>query len=421
MDELWKVLEVHESVLFDDNSRSNSDYIKASTVEDGVNEALPNIITSRRCASPLAYDAKDSDLQHWNAPEFECLIISNLIDEKETGSIVSDAPPTPDTKLYTDKCVKEYELPELVACYKESNYNIVKYICMDDSWNNAQQPDTYVSIPADDEDQHRNSSESADTEVCSAGGSKSSVEYENSEEEDTKSPDGSNPTSQDKLNNDSDRDNYLYLVLTLGSRGNAKWKHTTQSEPDLPTNVMLRPEESGIENSQQSKQPDQIHFEEAVLKSQNAVSAVTEANNSVPDTDLFYKSELGTEAIVFDFSPPKPPSTSKMDQGVKNILKSSNKSFRDLLLDSQGYLADGEASFSSLGPESGQIIYSGCTSSSERISVGSDSSTTSAGSFAFPILQSEWNSSPVRMGQALESKHFQKHRSWKQGILCCRF
>ncbi|KAJ8529163.1 hypothetical protein K7X08_035998 [Anisodus acutangulus] len=453
-DELWKVSELYESVLIDDISRSNNEEIRTSTVE-----ALPNIITSRRYGNPFACDTKDRD-QQWNTPEYECSIISDFIDGKENGSIVSDAPFTSgckffetDAKLYTEKHINEYELPELVVCYKESNYNIVKDICMDASVPVYAQTGTYVSIPAD-EDQHSNTSESADVESCSTGGFKSSVEYEKNKEEDTAArvPNGSEPTSQDNVNEDTETDTYLEdLILIFGPKCTTRWKYTNLSEIDLSE------EESDIENSQQSnsdsdqysQQPDQIPFAEAAVESQNTISAVNETNNTVSATGLFYNSELGTEAITFDFNSTKPASTRNMDQGVKKFpepslrleastgqvhFSSSNnvheqslesqdvaniedKSSSGLLLDSRGHFADGEASFSALGPD---IIYSGRMSYSESISLGSDSSTTSTGSFAFPILQSEWNSSPVRMGQA-ECRHFRKHRRWRQGMLCCRF
>lgn len=80
----------------------------------------------------------------------------------------------------------------------------------------------------------------------------------------------------------------------------------------------------------------------------------------------------------------------------------------------------GESSFSAAGPLSGRINYSGPIPYSGSISLRSDSSTTSTRSFAFPVLQSEWNSSPVRMAKA-DRRHFRKHRGWRQGILCCRF
>ncbi|WOL19910.1 hypothetical protein Cni_G28712 [Canna indica] len=64
------------------------------------------------------------------------------------------------------------------------------------------------------------------------------------------------------------------------------------------------------------------------------------------------------------------------------------------------------------GPKvtSGHIAYSG------SISLRSDSSTTSTHSFAFPILQREWNTSPVKMAKA-DRRHSRK--SWS--LICCRF
>ncbi|XP_020111007.1 uncharacterized protein LOC109725996 [Ananas comosus] len=70
----------------------------------------------------------------------------------------------------------------------------------------------------------------------------------------------------------------------------------------------------------------------------------------------------------------------------------------------------------SSGPKasSGHIPYSG------SISHRSDSSTTSTRSFAFPILQTEWNTSPVKMAKA-DRGRFRKHHGWRVGLFCCRF
>ncbi|KAI4381398.1 hypothetical protein MLD38_007470 [Melastoma candidum] len=80
----------------------------------------------------------------------------------------------------------------------------------------------------------------------------------------------------------------------------------------------------------------------------------------------------------------------------------------------------GESSFSYAGPVSGSVTYSGPIAFSGSLSLRSDSSTTSTRSFAFPVLQNEWNSSPVRMAKG-NQRHLRKHRGWRSGILCCRF
>ncbi|KAF7009569.1 hypothetical protein CFC21_024087 [Triticum aestivum] len=53
-------------------------------------------------------------------------------------------------------------------------------------------------------------------------------------------------------------------------------------------------------------------------------------------------------------------------------------------------------------------------------SLRSDSSTTSTRSFAFPVLQTEWNSSPVRMAKA-DRRRFRRDRGWGFRVLCCKF
>ncbi|KZV48056.1 dentin sialophosphoprotein-like [Dorcoceras hygrometricum] len=77
---------------------------------------------------------------------------------------------------------------------------------------------------------------------------------------------------------------------------------------------------------------------------------------------------------------------------------------------------DGESSFTAAG----LITYSGPIAYSGSLSLRSDGSAASGRSFAFPILQSEWNSSPVRMAKA-DRRHFRKHKGWRSGLLCCRF
>lgn len=77
-----------------------------------------------------------------SSPEFEhSIIVDSFGDcgEKESGDserllttvsqlFGSDS----DTHFYTDKSVRECELSEVIVCYKESNYQIVKDICVDE-------------------------------------------------------------------------------------------------------------------------------------------------------------------------------------------------------------------------------------------------------------------------------------------------
>ncbi|XP_018501108.2 uncharacterized protein LOC108866617 isoform X2 [Pyrus x bretschneideri] len=89
----------------------------------------------------------------------------------------------------------------------------------------------------------------------------------------------------------------------------------------------------------------------------------------------------------------------------------------------------GESSSSAYELPSGSISYSGgipgfgsVSFRSGSISFRSSSSTTSSRSFSFPILSSEWNGSPARMGSADHRQlHRHRHRHWGMRFLCCKF
>ncbi|XP_008374669.1 uncharacterized protein LOC126627018 isoform X1 [Malus sylvestris] len=69
---------------------------------------------------------------------------------------------------------------------------------------------------------------------------------------------------------------------------------------------------------------------------------------------------------------------------------------------------------------SGSFSYSGRIPGFGSISFRSSSSTTSSRSFSFPILSSEWNGSPARMGSA-DHRQLHRHRHWGMRFLCCKF
>ncbi|KAJ6322149.1 hypothetical protein OIU77_012096 [Salix suchowensis] len=137
--------------------------------------------------------------------------------------------------------------------------------------------------------------------------------------------------------------------------------------------------------------------------------------------DLPYDSKTETQSISLDdvSSTPTGRAREPQNNGARIFSRFEDPNAESL---SGGQLqyADGESSFSSSGPLFGLISHSGRVAYSGSVSLRSDSSTTSTRSFAFPILQSEWNSSPVRMAKA-DRRHFQKPRKWMQGLLCCGF
>ncbi|XP_049364920.1 uncharacterized protein LOC125829763 [Solanum verrucosum] len=447
---------------------SETNEIVAASVTDDQNGGLSNIIHSKRGGNPFECDTKDRD-QPWNIPEYESL---GFLDDKENETIDSDSPFTSHSELfennkhfYSDKGVTDHELPELTVCYRENNFNMAKDICMDEgvpavdkvlieSWKDGQ-PSTSVSVDADEE-QQSNTRKSVDmgSTIASISQDSSFKDAKNiavtrdTEIEATGAPvpNGFNPSLENNANKDADKDSYLEdLLMIFGSKCT-----TNASEKPSSPNTVVRVEESNIKTSdgdQSTLQPDQVPSEQT-LKSQTAVSAPDQTNNKG-------NSKEGVGTSIFYVNLTKPESTKTTEGGVGNLPEhshmpkavsvhkngnsdnnsaSSQVPFANTadnvhqqhlesqnMANGQGHFADGEASFSAArGPISGSITYSGPISYSGSVSLRSESSTTSTRSFAFPVLQNEWNSSPVRMAKA-ERRRLSKQKGWKQGLLCCRF
>lgn len=460
--EFWKVPELHDSIFFDNNNEimassvredhnvdlskiigdnrggnpfacdipsSETHEIDAASVTDDQNGGLSNIIHSNRGGNPFECDTKDRD-QPWNIPEYSSMIV-DFLDDKESEAIDSDSPFTSHSELfennqhfYSDKGVNDHELPELTVCYRENNFNMVKDICMDEGVpavdkvliesGKDDQPSTSVSVAADEE-QQSNRRESVDMGLTPASVSQDSsfedakniAVTRDTEQEATGAlvPNGFKPSLENNANKDADKDPYLEdLMMLFGSKCTTNGKATNASEKPSSPNTVVRVEESQRAKSdgdQSTLQPDQKPFEQETLKSQTAVSATNETNNKGPASDLLHNSQVHF--------------ASNADNAHQHHLESQN------VANGQGHFADGEASFSAAGgPVSGSITYSGPISCSGSISLRSESSTTSARSFAFPVLQNEWNSSPVRMAKA-ERRRLHKYKCWRQGLLCCRF
>lgn len=481
--EFWNV---DDSVFFEDISRSNKHEIRDSPLNDDMNEGLSNLTSCKRNGNPFACDTGDRD-HPWSIPKFDDPMIVNFFDDKEKGDVVSDAQFTSlselfgtDAHLYTDKGVLEFKLPESTNCYKESNYNIMKDICMDEGVpvmdknvtesRKDDQPVSSISLAAD-EQQPRNTRDGVDNEFVSSGESKASL-VENAvkisvdhhtikEDEDAKSlaPNGLNPFLEDNMSKDTDKDSYLEddVMTIFGSNSTTITKATKISEKEFD---IQNSKESNSDADQSAQQPNQMPTFIAAFNSQNAASAVDGTNNNGPASNFSNNSK--SEAGAYDFNLTELDLSNSVAKTAKNLpeqshkleavpgqkdgssdsfsaatqvhfansVDSSNSNIHSKSLDPQnmvnleeknsGRFADGEASFAALGPASGLITYSGHISHPGNISLRSDSSATSARSFAFPVLQSEWNSSPVRMAKA-ERRHYRKHRGWRQSLLCCKF
>ncbi|CDY58627.1 BnaC09g52460D [Brassica napus] len=247
--------------------------------------------------------------------------------------------------FYMDKNVTACASPEVVVCYKESTYHVVKDICVDEG------------VPVQEK---------------FLFGEEDSVRCNSEDLVETKSPedrngklDGSELCNDSKTNQDVEEFSREGLADAEGSR--------SCNQEDL-----IVTKEAKEENEQRSLETEEPRKAEEKLSS---VSIATSHEPERPGTD-----------------------------------QQQPDSFEDGKLFSSGF---GETSFSAAEAVSisGHISYSGPVVVSGRLSVRSDASTTSGRSFAFPILQSEWNSSPERMAKAEK----RRLKGWREILLCCRF
>ncbi|EOA38120.1 hypothetical protein CARUB_v10009590mg [Capsella rubella] len=217
---------------------------------------------------------------------------------------------------------------------------------------------------------------------------------------------------------------------------------------------------------QESKSSEDSKFEECVgiqdsskLNQENVIVTEKEAkdDSKVPPWDVtatsrsVSKEAITLRDIILMEDSQRPPNTNningpeenvdreteqeKKDEPVAESLRylsyemaeSENQRLNDVLEDAYDYhlfSSNGikERSFSEAESGLAHITYFGPISVSGSISVRSEGSTVSASSFAFPILQSEWNTSPERMVKS-DKTQLRKEKGWRQYslLLCCRF
>ncbi|KAL3510988.1 hypothetical protein ACH5RR_030389 [Cinchona calisaya] len=432
-----------------------------------------------------------------NSPKFgRSIIVDDFVDrvDKETGdseTVCTTGSPLSisesDAHFYTDKSVRDCELSEVIICYRESNYQIVKDICVDEGL--PTQDKTVIEADKDDhaglffsqpcgEDKHSGTTNACHDIESSLDGLEAytvedianSVLNERGTREEvdiaTFFLDGSK-SSEDYAGKDATK---ALGPEKLTQMGAGNWSITERTADDVSE------DESAISrgrNSQESivqdsillssdcggneapKQLDEVPSVEAILETLSVAFTKDDSKKNGTPNNLHYNSKVESGTFTFDFKSPKPAVDSDMDGNAEFSHEGSLKSdgvahhkHGNLNDHSAATMAEcergtsmnepktqlqdavdhpgqfqrgvGESSFSSPGHVSGVITYSGPIAYSGSLSLRSDSSTTSNRSFAFPVLQSEWNSSPVRMAKA-DRRHLRKHKGWIQGLFCCRF
>ncbi|KAL4347064.1 hypothetical protein GQ457_17G015280 [Hibiscus cannabinus] len=392
-----------------------------------------------------------------------------------------------DSVFYLDKSVMECNLPELVVCYKENTFHVVKDICIDegvltkdkflfdsgtdekflpsekdlDAKLMKEHPEMDMSVlpeenqPVEEIDNQWGSKKKLDADTC--------IQDVSSLEENNESNKGdstdlilSRETKHDAMQMIMDGVSKELYALGLGeltlmsetssvktgsvcsdceSDGTKQQSFQNSSVKEVTVTPSLA---SAVEESNDSSEEAILSASaaeesdpgkgEATLISSVPVSVSEESSSSCLVNEATSDSRLegGRITLHFDTSAPG----SNKDESSHNLdseplvtgfgSPSKPEDGVDQPFSNNLQRGNGESSFSLAGPVTGLITYSGPIAYSGNLSLRSDSSTASTRSFAFPILQPEWDTSPVRMAKA-DRRHYRKHRGWRQGILCCRF
>ncbi|XP_038892056.1 uncharacterized protein LOC120081347 isoform X2 [Benincasa hispida] len=403
----------------------------------------------------------------WVAMKRECLDLDDFNEYDEVKAFVSPLTNSSkvdlfeeDSELYMEKSTVECQLPELIVCYKENICNIVKDICIDDGvpsrdkllcGSSLDEKDVCSILPPWKDDlvrelEKRDIYASDDSEHSESFGNKDSPKQSDSNDL-VRTPEAEYDVA---YFTDNDMPMTDFVTESLKPLTNNKIEPHPRSEQvfiettSLEVPVLACVAEESFSDSR-----------ETISESTTSALAPEESKNSDSANDVSYNSKVDKGNITFDFNSlastasdglehcdnsdlnASAPSTSAsvgcQETSSSNPLASADKcqaqchdtstnpkcvEYEDLPRLEYEDLPKTEVGNFDSHTVSSQVQHGGGYSGS--ISLRSDSSTTSTRSFAFPILQSEWNSSPVRMAKA-DRRHLRKHRGWRQGILCCRF
>ncbi|XP_022776688.1 uncharacterized protein LOC111318224 [Durio zibethinus] len=424
-------------------------------------------------ASKLDCSMSENDFANGNEKEVRDFVTSNSHSLKNMDSFQ-------DSVFYLDKSVMECEVPELEVCYKESTYHVVKDICIDEGVPKQdkflfdggvdEKSDCnflqYVSVSPEEIQSGKNidndcgSNKKLDADACAQDVSLSLEETKSNKgiqnQCDSKDliltgemKDGAKKMITDDISKELFTLGELLSMRELSTvkpqamssdcKSDGIKQQSFQNSSEKEVMVML-PLVSAVEKSNNRN-------EEAIVPAPALVSAAEESDRGTGEATLISPvqafsseesttsslvnevsddSKLESRSITFDLDSSAPTSSKDehrhdldcepLEIGSKPKLEdTAEQAFSNNL-----QRGNGEGSFSSAVPVTGLISYSGPIAYSGSVSLRSDSSTTSTRSFAFPILQSEWNSSPIRMAKA-DRRQYKKHRGWRQSLLCCRF
>ncbi|KAL8142308.1 hypothetical protein V2J09_015340 [Rumex salicifolius] len=373
-----------------------------------------------------------------------------------------------DGQLYTDKNVTECELPEILVCYRENNYQSVKDIGIDEgmpihdkvwvpsSKDETKESSSLLALIRESDDAMKIEKSCCQVDAVEIPKSGLDCEWKKDhalnpsvEGLSEEAVNGEYPTHEfvnegfikiTELKLDSENiasspadcnttkietppSNMVYDVSVSHQSAEPDPKKNDFKEPcephligkdEVDSIVVQEPctGETSPEPSTECREAiaklDKIPNEEVLPNTLENVAVQESAYVSDSNrTGYIVKLESGNQVEEPEtVEPEKPPASQSM---TRQEAKSTNSTVA--ILEPRFH---GETSFSS-------ITFTGPVSYSGNISLRSESSAGSTRSFAFPILQTEWNSSPERMVKA-DQRHAKKQKGgWVQALVCCRF
>ncbi|KAL3631268.1 hypothetical protein CASFOL_024252 [Castilleja foliolosa] len=314
-------------------------------------------------------------------------VYQDSISERDGGSDLFETV----TNVFTDKNVLEYDLPEL---------EVMKDICVDDrtpendkdllEHSEDNKPAKLVNQCEMKED---NGDESLDQEIVKAS-SFSSSEIDNSAKYSLEEYSTQLETFVDSLGSDGNNLTQLSYQIPIE-------KIVSKGPVESSSEVVGGLDESGKSITFNFADAGQVQCTSSSVTSLDEQSLVVKDKD--PDNSDILCANSSNSSDGCDVRSPSDKSQCLTNEDVPAVELNASKWQSD----------QGEMSFSA-------VTYSGPVGFSGSLSHRSDASTTSTRSFAFPILQCEWDSSPVRMAEA-DRRHFRKQKGWRSGLLCCRF
>ncbi|KAL6983290.1 hypothetical protein U1Q18_016678 [Sarracenia purpurea var. burkii] len=419
-----------------------------NTYENDAARFAPDISLKDECVNSVVEDSTNGKENDLNGSVTPCTISSSKMElfERGDGELFSDkkdsenearnesefrdsvaACTTPfskmelceETALYMDKTVMECQLPELMVCYKENTYHVVKDICIDDGVH-SEDKGICTILPSNGTKNGRMTRGGEGFEMLSFNGSKSSCEttphevdtYELGNKEklfpELHILDALRSLAENGFDNDISKDagGGSLVPAQMGKTHNNAIAEIADdaSREEFVTYGMASSQKFGRQISLKSllESPDCDNDEVELQSAQILCSKEThgspamvaapeeESNESNPGNDLSFNGKVENATITYNFDSSK--SAASGEDGNPGNVDHEQQPFKiDVEPRNEGGVSDslaaasevqhspGESSFSRLITYSGPIAFSG------SVSLRSDSSTTSTRSFAFPV------------------------------------